>query len=544
MVDNRIFNRLESRDRSHAVIALISLLASIAFISLPGSQVRSAGSGFASFSEAWQETSVWIFVSAQFLIYGSLVYRGFSKSESVESFTTIRMQNLSLSIFGGFYTFWVGYGITARASNTRIHWVDCPNGLCGDDLRYWAIRWLNSNEFLNLNPNVTQGIIFGTILFIFLTIITDFTEAKVWRLSAFVSLVFGAPLAVFLQPGEDTALGVLAIALATYLVRRGGLLWLSIAGFLPTLVRPQFVVYLLAAGVAAFCQQSGELRSAVRGRIYSAFGVMSMSLMWFCAYQFIILESVGDRWFLKSGEGIFDTSATDNAPPIEVDGFTISFLSGTFLGHLLWICPILIFLPWLLLRVIGTANVYQFEGASKSVLVFMVAGGSLTVLLLEAFPLLYFNVRYLTFAAVPLIVSAIVLLGMICEKSSWWKRLERDPVRWLTAAVVIGGSLATVTPIHGLSPSSRMSFDASAVGELWDHRETLRSLSKEHDVVVFSKSKSDFNMASYFAGRRVSKVSVVSEIATNTLVFCPRPCEVDGSELVASSSFSVVLSDD
>lgn len=529
--------------RFQILVVLASFAASIVLIRRPGSRVPSMGSPFPSFSNTLSDPSFWIFAAVQFLFYGSLAYRHFFTVIPTNGPGSIRNQNIVLSIFGGLYTFWVGYGITARASNTRIHWVDCPNGACGDDLRYWVIKVLNSNEYLNLNPNVLQGIFFGIISFLFVTIIADYTKALVWRLAGLGSIILGAPLAMFLQPGEDTALGVLVIAIAAYLVRYNGLVWISLAGFIPTLVRPQFAVFIVAAGVTAFFGGGGESVKSFVGRIRAAAKTTLMSLLLFCFYQFFVLESFGNRWFLKGGEGLFDTSATDNVSPIEVEGFTISFFSGSFLGHLLWIAPFLFLIPWLCLRIFGKIDCYESDGPRKSVIIFMMSGGVLTLLVLEAFPVLYFNLRYLTFAGVPLIISAITLLGIICEKSSWRKGLEGAPGKCLVAAVLVGGSLASVTPIHGLSPSSRMSFDASAVGELWDSREVLRSLSKDRDVVVLSKSKSDFNMASYFAGRRLGKVSEASEVAANTLVFCPRPCEVGGRELVASSSYSVVLSD-
>ena len=82
----------------------------------------------------------------------------------------------------------------------------------------------------------------------------------------------------------------------------------------------------------------------------------------------------------------------------------------------------------------------------------MLAGGCGSIALLEVFPILYYNIRYLTFAAVPLLISAIVSIGTIVEKSPSIEFRRMSIGKKAVASLVLGALLASALPYTDTPP--------------------------------------------------------------------------------------------
>lgn len=167
--------------------------------------------------------------------------------------------------------------------------------------------------------------------------------------------------------------------------------------------RPQFVLFIpcvaswLAIGAA---RGNREFRDTLRFTATAAVGILF--------YQFVVLGE--RRWLLNDGRIL--NNAFSIIDPISVDGFEIYPWSGSYVGHSLWMLPIV---PLLLILSISVLSSYSHR---VDVLLPAFLGVS-QLAVLEMNPLFFFEFRYLSYVA-PFVVSLMWGLCASTRDSRWY----------------------------------------------------------------------------------------------------------------------------
>ena len=208
----------------------------------------------------------------------------------------------------------------------------------------------------------------------------------------------------------------------------------------------------------------------------------------------IYFTIAGRRYFLTEGRLVY-VPELDGVTPREVDGFTLSAWSGAFSMHLLWVIPVFILAGAVAAVIVARRQAVHVE----STVYLAVSGAMLLVVVLEANPLLYYNIRYLTYLLPLLMVAGWSLLapGVIGFSDTGDARR-----RVLSSAVVMRPFVAATLV---LSP---MVIPANPVGikraieerdelELLDVNTELRSLAEGRTVYLMFGAASTRNYLSY-----------------------------------------------
>lgn len=365
------------------------------------------------------------------------------------------------TIFVGYFSF----PPTTSSSNSRIHWVDwrlVP--AARDDLRYLVTRLLRVTEWQVSNPWLVGAALTSfSVLMIF-----GYGKRQGWPVAVSLcvssALIFSGPLGLFTNPSEDAST-VFAIMAATALLmtfRRVRL----VALVLPTLVRPEFVTIWLAflalgaseclAGFAQVLRKHQKDRISLRnafGRSWKTLApflkTLAGAFLLFVALQFVLYDALGRRWFLIGGQ-LIDETATASVVPREIDGWTISPFSGTYIFHFLWMFP-----TFLILAVFATGTIF-FSHKRKEAITelerketprerelnttnFLLFWCLAILMLHEAKPILYFNTRYLSYAIFPALLAAggIVSKALKPAIESNPRNLPPRSLAYLTALLAV-----------------------------------------------------------------------------------------------------------
>ena len=183
----------------------------------------------------------------------------------------------------------------------------------------------------------------------------------------------------------------------------------------------------------------------------------------------VIFEILGDRYFFTNGR-IIDSGPISNAEPIEIEGFTISAFSGTYLGHGLWVMP----LVFMLGAVAAVARAPNLPEPTERLVYFSAVGALVVLAVHESQPLFYYNVRYLTY------IWPFVFVLSWCAFATVDRRAVGRPVTAALVVLLLAG--AAVVPFD---PVEFKRVTESRVVELLDLRDEL--LGRRGRIVVFRR---------------------------------------------------------
>lgn len=134
----------------------------------------------------------------------------------------------------------------------------------------------------------------------------------------------------------------------------------------------------------------------------------------FVALSQLVMTILGRRYLLTGGK-LIDLGPLTDLQPIDTDGFLISPFSGAYLGHILWLVPIV--LPATLVAgvVLWLADGWRNPERTaddvwrrRGTVVLFCASATATLLFVhEAKPLIYFNFRYMSYAFPFLFLGAV-----------------------------------------------------------------------------------------------------------------------------------------
>ncbi|MFZ4718055.1 MAG: hypothetical protein ACOYMR_01435, partial [Ilumatobacteraceae bacterium] len=306
----------------------------------------------------------------------------------------------------------------AYPTNSRIHWVDFTSW--NSDDFFYAAGHLPHAIFYR-HPAWWQALNAGLLA---LTVDLLLRRIGVRRNAALVlTLVFmsSSTVLLFADTAEDVMLNFLLLTLVLLAMTtdshllRGGALALAVLG------RPNFLA-LVGAWLAVWAAMV-LVRTLRRRRFPDESTTWSpvrslLTVVWavaFVALSQVVMSILGNRYLLSNGR-LLDLGHLSDLAPIDTDGFLISPFSGAYIGHMLWL------VPWIVPIALVTGGVVWFADATRGPLaveadehlrrrgtVLLFCGAAVAVLLFvhEAKPLLYFNIRYFSYAFPFLFVGAI-----------------------------------------------------------------------------------------------------------------------------------------
>lgn len=410
-------------------------------------EVKSAGTFFPPFPEAAPvilSRTGWMLIALPVLTAATV-----SATSRLKSDRRVDIVVATTTIIGsGLWFGWLATPHNAFPSNARIHWVDYLTWRT--ERLFYAAGRVPHMLFYD-SPPTWQAI--NAALLVGLCILIARRLGFSMLASSALSIVVATSgnLLRFANTAEDVFINLTLVLIVVYasLGRRSVLFGVALAALL--LGRPQFIVIFPAVAMSELLVAARQRRLPDREQLRHVCVTIGAAVVGVVATQ-IFFEVIGERYFFHNGK-IVDVGTLESVSPREIDGFTISAFSGTYVLHFVWALPTITVALALLAAVrapaLGTpreAPVY-FWGLSVSTL----------VLLHEAQPLLYFNIRYLTYTLPFLLVMSWALIRTVVE------RRANKPVEPATAGR--DGRFG----VHGPDPASpnRPGWSAVGAGCFW-----------------------------------------------------------------------------
>lgn len=379
---------------------------------------------------------------------------------------------------------WLAYPHNAFPSNARFHWVDYLT--FNDDYFFYAAARLPHMLFYEV-PHVWQAINAGLVAWLCYLVGVQLGLAR--RLANLLALApaISANLLQFSSTAEDVLMNVLLALLVIYasLLRRPLVFGLALA--LAVTGRPPFILFVAAAVLAEIVPALG--RRDARSIDWRYIVRFSMWSGVFIAFSQVVFELFGDRYFFVNGR-VVDTGPLDLATPVEVEGFTISAFSGTYLGHAVWMIPIVLIVG--ALGAVVTAS--RKHPAVTRTIWFCVLCAASILFVHEYRPQTAYAQRYLTYAVPFVLVAAWAVLAPSHAPRLRWERFGMTaPGQVLVAASLTFGLMTLpVDPI-----GERATRNERPEFELLEIRYALRELATDRCVYFGDGAKSSRNFMSY-----------------------------------------------
>ena len=303
-----------------------------------------------------------------------------------------RLIAVTIAAAGAAWYGWLAHPHNGFFDNSRIHWVDFLTNR-SDDFFYAAGRI--PHEVFYDTPFLWQAVNVAWVIALCWAI------ARRLELSVVASAVMAATpivatnLWVFADTAEDVMLNVALLLTVLWAVLRRGPVVVGLALALAVLGRPSFLVLIpcvAAAEALSVLRRERSIAAAfsvAKSRYVLVSGAMAVAGL---VVSQVVMEIIGDRYWFADGR-VIDTGPLEDAEVVAVDGFSISAFSGAYLGHLVWVIPSVLIIGSAFAIVRAPRQATAVEGLTHF-------GGLAAVAVLlahESQPLLYYNVRYLTY---------------------------------------------------------------------------------------------------------------------------------------------------
>ncbi|MEM9465430.1 MAG: hypothetical protein AAGA90_08640 [Actinomycetota bacterium] len=445
-------------------------------------EVSSRGTAFRSYTDVGEQvvrrTGVIVaLAAATFLVVDRVAWRPRPVDRRVGHVALV----VAMAVGAGWYG-WLGDPHNGFPTNARIHWVDFESSRV-DDFFYAAGRlphWLFYET-----PYVWQGINAAVVVGLAYAIGRRLELSVVASLAMAVTPLIATNLLLFADTAEDVLLNTALLLFVCWASLRRDPVILGVALVAAVLGRPSFIVLgacVAAAEGLAVLRQTRSPRAALSvlfGRYVVTAGVVTVVGI---VMSQALFEILGDRYLFVDGT-VIDTGPLSSAEPVEVEGFTISAFSGAYLAHLVWVMP-LVFLIGAVIAVRRAPSLP--EPIERSVYFGAVAVVALLVVH-ESQPLLYYNVRYLTYVWPFLFVLAWAGYGSLRVANG------RQAIRAAVLVALLAGSMAIPADPVGL----KRTLEARPDVELADVRDDLRELTEDKVIALTFGSRSTRNFVSY-----------------------------------------------
>lgn len=305
---------------------------------------------------------------------------------------------LMLCVFSYLLSVYISYPPPLTLSNFRILWVDI-NYFEKFKYLYYLRRWvpLLMNDYPHLQPGLYTV---ANVLLMYL-IGKSLYSSKGLAIGAGVAYSVSGIMIAFYAPAESVLLAVLVLLFALWCnVKRFN--WIcGIALFIATLSRFQFAsligVFLFAELVVFWPAAEHGLTRKMLGAIHS---VLRSRFVITNVASFTVLFGAWHSWLYFSGRHFLDPSSsycypmkTHLATGIPVSGYVLEKFDGAWLGHFLWIFPLVLTFANALIPFVFR----KLSCVQKRVYIISTAFLAGNIFLLCSINTGYFNVRYLAF---------------------------------------------------------------------------------------------------------------------------------------------------
>ena len=525
-----------------ACIVLADRIVELLVRLLPGRmRLRSLGTNFESFDEIGADiiTRAGIVLVAGCLcaaIYGRLQSRGvvLRIEDRRIHFAITTAMVVGTALWYG----WLATPHNAFPSNARFHWVDYITWDTDD--YFYALGRIPHRIFYDA-PWMWQSINAAMAVSLCYLIARQMGIGRGLSTALSSVIAISGNLLIFANTAEDVLLNVTLLLLLLYASLRRIGWFVGLALLLLILGRPSFAIIALAIPTA-------ELVVALRHRerpsrqqtmyVLSAAIVVAVGVL----VTQIYFTIAGRRYFLTEGRLVF-VPELEGLEPREVDGFTLSAWSGAFVSHMLWVIPIFV-----LLGAVGAlimAN--RRERNVESTVYLAVSSVVLLVVVLEGNPLLYYNIRYVTYLLPLLLVASWSLLApdALLPSPASDEQGRASPAvagyRSLVAALLILGPVAFPANPVGI----KRAIEERPERELLAVSDELRELAGNRNVYLEFGATSTRNYLAYVLRDNPARIRLPdSERPSPGLVIARREDVPAGTEtLLETDSFVVFNSE-
>jgi len=359
------------------------------------------------------------------------------------------------------------------------------------------------------SPAIWQGLNAAVICGLVAAITRRFGFSARMQALLVISVIFGGNVTRFSNTAEDVFLNLALVfgVLLLLLIRRPVLLGLGLAILI--LGRPQFVLLIGVLILAELLVEQRRTGKIATETVRYLATIVVPSVVVTVGFQ-VLFQFIGERHFFRNGQIIY-SAAIDKVEAREIDGFIVFPWSGSYALHLMWTLPSLL----LLLAVAGFLRSRHLE-RDHEVLAYFCAGSTVAMLLVhEARPLLYFNVRYVTYL-LPFVYVLAWISAMPDPTTTRAVNLDpetRDESAPRLRPRALLAALALLAPFSIPSEAVELKnkLESRAEVELLDIRDEFRNVASGRMVVVDMPQSSSANYVSYVLRRPPAEVQTRSE---------------------------------
>ena len=416
---------------------------------------------------------------------------------------------------------WLAWPHNGFPSNARIHWVD-------------RLTWESDDFFYALNkvphwifydsPWLWRSINSALIAWLFYLVARRLGLERVIAVGAATTTAISGNLLLFANTAEDVFLNLALILVVIYasLVRRPVLAGLAFG--LVVLGRPPFILFgpaFLGIELLAHLLRRRPVREADWGYLLPA----AVTMGGFVFVSQVVFSVLGNRWLFTNGR-IVDTRDLADIVAREVDGFTISSFSGAYVGHFIWLIP----LPLLVMAGYGLVRANRLPHGVEMTLYGCAAAIGVTLLLHEYDPLLYFNIRYLTY-----MFPFILTLAWSSLHAQGGARGVTKTVRVLMVVVVLLAPLS----FKGRALDIRSRVSSRVETEMLEIQDELTEFDRSEELYIDFGGSGARNYLTYVVKGNVNQIKILGKgeeipadgiLVTNNLDYWPASATVASTE--------------
>lgn len=456
-------------------------------------KVRSKGTGLPAFEDAYPTILTWTVAVLAIAGVAALVVARFPArlERAAQRLRPLPLETWLIAVTALVYG-WISWPHLATKSNSRIHWVDIFFEPWVSSYWYTLVK-LPHMVFYDY-PWLWQAINGGLNVALVMAIVRAGTGRRVLGLGAGVAFLVSGQVLLFSNTAEDVQIcfsAILGLMLALQHRRPvavGFMLWVLM------LARPQFLIAVPVLVLAELVSTPGRLITRVKVNRFLAVALITFTLLFVSWHVFLNLRGTG--WLLTEGQLLNVGYAS--VEPQEVDGFTIYPFSGSYVAHFLWLLPLSV----LATVAVGLRRLDAIARPRRVVVLWALGFCGLLLASSELSPQMYFNVRYVTYGMLPILLAAFLMAPEVMRG----RALQRPLAAGVLVAITLGG---VAFPHQELR--TRETTLAEPLIDLYPHRFRLREAARGREVYVDVDQANQRYLVSYVLKASINDQTVLDE---------------------------------
>lgn len=389
---------------------------------------------------------------------------------------------------------WFGLPHNALATNSRWHWVD----IYFDRRENWYYTLVKYPHMLFYdNPYILQALNAALNVSLMYAIgRAAFRANRIISVLLALSLLASSLILMFANTAEDVQLNLAVLLFALLFYVRRSTPWLGVALFVVVLGRPQLIgvwgaVVLAELLVGERREGAGRIRSVISDRFVIVNLAVASAL--FVAWDlFLVVRH--QNWLLHNGV-LIDNYLT-SLKPVSFQGFKIAPFSGVYVLHSLWMYPFALCIA----AGVALFRARELPATARRALVFSLIVVLTGLLISEAEPLSYYNVRYLAYGLPFLMVAAFAVFDLPRSKT-------RRPIFGVAGLAAL--LCLSVTTTRWVALDDRRALIATPISRAYAHRSTIKSIIGDAPAGTTAAGIGTRNYISYLLRRPLNEIKYV-----------------------------------